>query len=480
MISGRRPGMRILFFTWDVILRRYADVVTELRKRGHEVIVASPAQLHRKLPHSLRGIGIEDLAYAEMSDAGRGRALRLLRNTRDYLWYLLPEQEAASFNRRHALDSLVRGLTAGDRGADSAWPDPIVELDPEQRAKLDAALAAVDMHIPPDPGILELVRTQQPDVVLVSPLVKHHLHQAEIVKAAAELGIRTAFLVYSWDNLSNKGRVQVPPDRIFVWNELQRQEAVELHGLDPSAIAVSGAPHWDAFFQMSPSATLEEFCAAHGFDPSRPIVTYLGSTTRICPDEPAVVDRWLDALRAASAPLRDVNVLVRRHPDDKARWAAWTPAHERVSLSEHPRQQDQSLYDELHHAAAAVGLNTSAQIEASILGKPVFTFAAGDLAPGQAGTLHFYYLLKERGGVVSYAETLEEHVAQLGCAVAGDYDRGAILRFCETFVRPHGLDCPVAPILAEQVLELTAEGRRGRPTLNRANGRRRARAIKPT
>ena len=127
------------------------------------------------------------------------------------------------------------------------------------------------------------------------------------------------------------------------------------------------------------------------------------------------------------------------------------------------KRKRQSLYDQLHHSAAAVGLNTSAQIEASIVGRPVYTFSAGAAAPAQSGSLHFYYLLADRGGVVSYAETLGEHVAQLERGVAGDYDREAIRRFCEFFVRPHGLDRPVSPILAGEVLKLAGSKPRQAP-----------------
>src|SRR5205823_6371267 len=95
-----------------------------------------------------------------------------------------------------------------------------------------------------------------------------------------------------------------------------------------------------------------------------------------------------------------------------------------------------------------------AQIEASIVGRPVYTFSAGAAAPAQSGSLHFYYLLKDRGGVVSYAESLGEHVAQLERGVSGDYDRDAIRGFCEFFDRPRGLDRPVSPILADEVLNL--------------------------
>jgi hypothetical protein len=456
-------GTQVLFFTWPAVLRRYAELVAELVSGGHEVVVASPSSERQKLPQKLRALpGVRLVGYEEVSDAAFGTGIGLLRNTRDYLWYLSAGQRAASFNRRHALDRLVRRATADGRQADPSWPDPILALSSEERDTLDAMLDELDRRIPADPGVVDLISAHRPDVVLVSPLVKQQFHQVEVVKAAASLGVPTGFLVYSWDNLSNKGRVHVAPDRIFAWNDLQRREAIELHGLDPESIVVTGAPHWDAFFRMRPSMQREDFCATHGFDSAQPIVLYVGSSTRICPDEPSVVDEWLAAVRRAPSPLGLANILIRRHPDDKGPWLTWRPPRERISLSRHPRQQDQRLYDELHHSAAVVGLNTSAQIEASILGKPVFTFAAGALAPGQAGTLHFHYLLTEHGGVVTFGETLTAHVDQLGRAVAGEYDRDAIHRFSEGFVRPLGIDRPVAPILARQVLELAGTGRRRR------------------
>ena len=51
-------------------------------------------------------------------------------------------------------------------------------------------------------------------------------------------------------------------------------------------------------------------------------------------------------------------------------------------------------------------------------------------------------------------------MGQLERGVSGDYDREAIRRFCETFVRPRGLEQPVAPILAAEVLALTGSEQR--------------------
>jgi hypothetical protein len=319
----------------------------------------------------------------------------------------------------------------------------------------------IEQELPPDDGIVRLVESCRPDSILVTPLIRPRTHQTEVVKAARILGIPTGFLAYSWDSLTNKGRLHAEPDRVYVWNDVHRREAVDLHGVDPDRVVVVGAAQWDQFFTLAPTTTREEFCAGHGFDPALPIVLYLGSTKTVCRDEPPVIERWIEALRAGPAAVRDANVLIRSHPG----LSGWrkkaierVPRGPGVSLSEPTAKGGQSLFDDLHHAAVVVGLNTSAQIEASILEKPVYTFSAGSLAPGQEGTLHFYNLLEEHGGVVRFGKTLDEHVRQLDRGLAGDYDRAGIRRFCESRVRPHGLGRPVSPILADEILELSRDG----------------------
>jgi hypothetical protein len=118
---------------------------------------------------------------------------------------------------------------------------------------------------------------------------------------------------------------------------------------------------------------------------------------------------------------------------------------------------DQSLYDALYHSIAVVGLNTSAQIEAGILGKPVLTLLAPGFEAGQQGTLHFRYLLREEGGFVEVASDLEEHRNHLASALAGTYDVEAIRKAVQEFIRPEGWHRPVTPILADAITRLGAK-----------------------
>jgi hypothetical protein len=91
-----------------------------------------------------------------------------------------------------------------------------------------------------------------------------------------------------------------------------------------------------------------------------------------------------------------------------------------------------------------------------MLERPVYTFSAGDLAPGQKGTRHFYYLLEGHGGVVTHSETLDAHVRELAKGIGGKVDPEAMRAFWERWVRPRGADRPVAPIVADEILELAS------------------------
>jgi hypothetical protein len=97
-----------------------------------------------------------------------------------------------------------------------------------------------------------------------------------------------------------------------------------------------------------------------------------------------------------------------------------------------------------------VGINTSAMIEAAIVGRPVLSIRAADFAGTQEGTLHFQYLLPENGGFVRVAETFDEHAKQLADALASpDAARQQTQRFVDRFIRPRGRHVEATPVVAD-------------------------------
>ena len=327
-------------------------------------------------------------------------------------------------------------------------------------------------------------------MLLLSPVVHFGSAQADLVASARRLGIPVGMLLFSWDNLSTKGRLHRPPDWMFVWNDRQRTEAAQLHGFPQDRVVVVGAPRFDSFFSLRRQMSAEEFLSPLGLDPSAPTLLYVCSSPFVSAGELAFVHKWLRALRAAPGAARAANVLVRPHPDiallgpdvpvEQFRWPASQGLQALVSRPfDDPRavvlrtsdRAMQGLYECIAHSAAVVGLNTSAELEAAIVGKPVYTVLAGDGdADGQASTLHFHYLLEREGGFVRAADGLDEHIAQLDAGVGVAIGPGAaIRRFVGEFLRPLGIDRPVSPLLAE-ALERTFAAMPAAPATERAPG----------
>jgi hypothetical protein len=323
----------------------------------------------------------------------------------------------------------------------------------------------MERGIPPRPAAVEWLSERRPDLLIVSPLVMFGSTQVEFVRGAKSLGIATALPVYSWDNLTNKGLIPEVPDLVTVWNEVQRREAEELHGVPAERVRVTGAVPYDEWFGLGAGTTRQEFCARVGLRADRPFVLFVGSSRFIAPYESMFVRDWVRGLREQSAEprLRDSGILVRPHPlnpewgaadlSDLEEVAVWPPEGE-FPTSDAAKAR---FADSLHHAAAVVGLNTSAMIEAAIAGRSVHTLLDSRFRDTQDGTLHFRHITDAAGGPVRLASSADEHARQLGDALSrnGEPDEraGAFLR---AFLRPHGLDEPTAPRLVSALEELVA------------------------
>ena len=327
------------------------------------------------------------------------------------------------------------------------------------RRIIRAALRGVEAIIPTVDGIDNFLRERKPDLLLVTPLIELGSQQVDYIKSARKLGIRSALCVASWDNLTSKGLIRVLPDHVLVWNEAQAQEATALHGVPPDRITVTGAQTFDRWFAMRPSRSREDFCRTVGLDPGRPYLLYTGSSVFIAPDEVPFTERWLTALRYSRIPrVAELGALIRPHPANSRQWYAFDSASFHNAAVWPPIGTDpnssgfkEDFFDSVYYSVGVVGINTSAQIEASILGRPIFTVRSPEFAHGQEGTLHFQYLAGD-GGIVRVATSLPEHVQQLASALDGDAAADERNReFVRRFVRPHGLGLPATPIFARAV-----------------------------
>ena len=461
--------MTILFHvTLMTMLRHFEGVILALAERGHRVRVALPNRRPDLQPPP--ALAAHDLISFVTAPAQRGDAwahpIHELRTLRDYMRYLDARYDGAPKLRTRALRKMVAAVSrehqshlaahcphCHQRITDDQVGRMMLAFRKEGRRNLASLFALMETTIPSDTTVEAFLQAERPDVVLVTPLINFGSYQADYVKSAQALGIPVGFPVFSWDNLTNKGLIHVAPDRVFVWNNRQRIEAVKLHGVPVDRVVITGAPRFDDFFQMAPGQSREDFCAGVGLDPQRPLVAYLCSSEFVSTREVEFVSRWITELRSDPV-LRDCGILIRPHPREQKPWRSFSPPPGVAVAFPLALNADQTLFDTVFHSAAVVGLNTSAELEAGIVGRPVFTVLAGEHAEGQEQTIHFQYLLKEHGGFVEVAPDFETHRRQVAAAVRGEYDAPAIRTFIERFLRPLGWTLPATPLLVSAIEEL--------------------------
>ena len=451
--------MKYLFFARHfTYLRNFESMLCALAERGHEVHIAAERDEEyggRDMIDRLaaRYPGLTAGQAPERTD-GWYRLATKLRLTLDYLRYLEPAYANTPRLRVRAEQRVPKLLLAvlrapGFRGAAG-------------RRRLTRLLLRWERAIPLDAGIVRYVQEAHPDAVLITPLVGVVASpQLDYLYSAQALRIPTALCVWSWDHLSSKALIRTVPDRVLVWNPTQRDEAIDLHGVPAERIVITGAQCFDQWFDRTPKRDRASFCRYVGLRDDRPFLLWVCSALfRSSPEEAPFVGQWIRALRQSGhGSLANANILIRPHPSRMNEWegidvrqwdgvALWggNPVDE---------QSRDDYFDSLFHSAAVVGLNTSAFIEAAIVGKPVYTVLLPEFRESQEGTIHFHYLLNVAGGLLNATRSLDAHASQLeeflgGAAPAPVSGR----RFVEAFVRPQGLSQSSTTLFVESVERL--------------------------
>lgn len=477
--------MKILFVLGATSrIRNFRDSILALAAQGHTLqLTGRPRGGVFELPPGTEHERVSARINPTRRADAWGEFVELLRGARDYVRYFDPRFGQASRLKRRAYEI--------------APTDFVLFCERHEWIKrhwrtAGRLLAWCEDLIPVDRGFEDFVREERPDLMLVTPLVTFESYQTDYVKVAHRLGIPVAFLPFSWDNLTNKGLVRVQPDRVFVWNEIQKREAIELHGCRSEDVVVTGAERFDGFFALQPATTREAFLAERGLDPRRPLILYLGSSQLTGPNEMELIRRWAESIRASRHEcLRTANLLIRPHPALRRSYASLTYSDLGGVAFSLESKGDQELFDSLFHAHAAVGLNTSAMLEAAIVGRPVHTLVMPGFDEGQIGTMHFHYLVEAFGGLATIARDFEEHHHQLAGVLSAPVAVSPRSRhFAEQFLRPHGIGRPVQPIVTAEIVRAAAIQKRpvrpgriwhapARRLLLSALSRRRSRAEAP-
>ena len=452
--------MRVLFFAAHyAYYRNFESVVAGLAERGHSVHLAADEQeslggeaLVGRL--AVRYPGVTFGLAPSLDDEPWFRLARKLRSASDYVRF--HEEAFATFRktRLNLRERIPRGvLRLMDAGVDRGRPT---------RRALGALLRGGEALMPVSEASRAFIEMHDPDVVLLASVTAWRLPQIDHLRAACALGRRTGVCVFSWDHLSSKALLRSVPDRVLLWNETQKREAVQWHGIPEERISVTGAQCYDQWFDRVPSRDRTSFCRAVGLSAEHPILLYVCSVMTPNPHESRFVLRWIEELRRnPDRRLRDAGILVRPHPERMDEWegVSLESFGNAVQYGRNPVSPDAQAdyFDSLYHSHAVIGLVTSAFLEAAIVGRPVHSPLLPEFEMYQEGVQHFRYLMEVEGGLLKVTRSFPAHLAGLASTLAQPVQRDEQnVRFVRAFVRPQGLDVRATPAFVAAVEQIAS------------------------
>lgn len=337
------------------------------------------------LPEFRDGLGPE-VHWHALEPSGEGRLESTLRSSLAYAHMYWARTEAMRRRLGRPVSSPTWGRWAVVRTARAVGR---IAATPAGIASLERLHQRVAGREPAVGRYRKLFEAVGPDILFCS-----HQRPPEIVApvlAARALGIPTATFIFSWDNLTSKGRIAAPFDHYLVWSEHMAEELIRYYPDVPRAcVHVVGTPQFDPYRDERLRLSRAEFLARIGADPARPLICYSGGDVGGCPDDALHVRLLMQLIRSGRIAGRPQVVLRPSPVDPGERYAgvraefpelhfaqpAWVHSKERAWAGVIPHRSDVGFLANLtYHSDLNINVASTMTLDFAIHDRPVVNVA---------------------------------------------------------------------------------------------------------
>jgi hypothetical protein len=308
---------------------------------------------------------------------------------------------------RHTLSVPIRG-SWGRRCIQYAkrWGGRLT-CSPRRMRFLERRVVAAVRRAPETRFWREHYQRLRPEVIFCSQQLS--LDALPAIVAAHDLRIPSVAFVFSWDNLTSKGRILAPFDHYLVWSDHMARELLHYYpSLSENQVHVVGTPQFEPYVDENLIVPREQFFQELGADPRRPLICYSGGDAGTCPEDPDHLAVLLELIRAGRIR-GNPQVVLRPSPvDDGKRFQPvrerftellcspprWTPGRNGNWARFYPLPEDLRLLANLtRHADMNVNLGSTMILDFCIHDKPVVNVAFDVADPPIFGmpVYDFYY-----------------------------------------------------------------------------------------
>lgn len=365
----------------------HKSLVLELERRGYFVQVAYQKQWSKKhqtilprLQDDLRGKNIRIDIYKPKAHKLKSVIFEL-RELRTYLSYAEREDQSQFYS-----DRWLSYLNAKAR--------PFYRFLYKKklfRRLVGLVICWIDQFVRVEK--FEWIKPEEYSCIVLQPLNMRFSEEVEILKYFKSKKIKSFLPIYSWDNLTNKGLIHVVPDYVVLWNEFQRENAIQIHKIPNSRLKIIGALYFDRYLNVR-SQGKKNLRSSND-------ILYMCSSGNICKSELQYIDALYASIENINKhlnPKQKFKLFVRPHPANCDEFMkidlnekGWY--FDRKIGLDYTQSEDLANAQYLNRFFCVIGLNTSGFIDALALGIPVIAYTPSDLEGKQIQTKHFRELL---------------------------------------------------------------------------------------
>lgn len=163
----------------------------------------------------------------------------------------------------------------------------------------------------PDDYCRELFDKYKPDLLFAPSMFSRE--DGRLLRLAKKLKIKTVTTVKSWDVLTSKAFTKVLADKILVFNEYNKEEAIKIGDYRPEQVEIMGFPQFDIYTRKNIILPREEFFKKIGADPKKRLILYASPGSWKNPYDHEVLLGLYNAIGDGKIR-KPIQILVRFHP----------------------------------------------------------------------------------------------------------------------------------------------------------------------
>lgn len=226
----------------------------------------------------------------------------------------------------------------------------------------------------------DLFDKYNPDAVFLAHLFDDV--EIAILKEAKKRNVLSFGFINSWDKLTARCMMRILPDKLFVYNNIVRDEAINLADMKSENINVVGIPHYDFYFREKTNSK-KLFFKQYGIDISKEILLYSPIGKYFSNSDWEVIDLIHDYINKGLLA-KPSELLVRFQPNDfiddkevekrpwlKYCWPGTRFSNKRGVDWDMSNSDLNHLHDTLKHISILICYAASISVDAAVFDKPV-------------------------------------------------------------------------------------------------------------